>query len=343
MVNIPYAIFLLTTVCIVGNSVESTHPDGLQTHGGGHSRGLGVPENAENISQAPRTSETLYAEIANIPQEAPSSFSNDDDNDDDDGDYDVGDSITLGTMTPAATTPPTTPVAQDPNSTETTTEYVPDAPRLPEVCMLEPEQGFCHIGEAGTPGFRYFFNHIEKECELFDYSGCNGNGNNFKDEAECKNRCQGQPYDLKEHARLPSVCKERVSKGTCVSPKGPELRYFYNQYNQSCQLFTFNGIEGNGNNFKNLEECEDRCIYTPDGECSLPPERGLCRKNFTRYYWDKELGGCKTFSYSGCAGNANNFASQEECQKFCKAKSTYLKLWKKVWNAMQSWISRGYS
>uniref|UniRef100_A0A6B0V877 Putative kunitz n=1 Tax=Ixodes ricinus TaxID=34613 RepID=A0A6B0V877_IXORI len=316
MVNIPYAMFLLTTVCIVVNSVESTHPDGLHSHGGVHSRGLGPPEMAENTSEAPSISGTVYAEIDNISQEASSSSSN-------------------------ATTPPTTTSTPDP--TESTTEYVPDAPRLPAVCMLEPEQGFCHIGEAGTPGFRYFFNHIEKECELFDYSGCNGNGNNFKDEAECKNRCQGQPYDLKEHARLPSVCKERVSKGTCVSPKGPELRYFYNQYNQSCQLFTFIGVEGNGNNFKTREECEDRCLYTPDGECALPSERGLCKGNFTRYHWDKELGDCKEFSYSGCAGNANNFGSQEECQKFCEAKSTYLKLWKKVWNAMQSWISRGYS
>ncbi|EEC13393.1 serine protease inhibitor, putative, partial [Ixodes scapularis] len=59
---------------------------------------------------------------------------------------------------------------------------------------------------------------------------------------------------------------------------------------------------------------------TPDGECALPPERGLCRENFTRYHWDKELGDCKAFSYSGCAGNANNFGSQEECQKFCKGK-----------------------
>ncbi|KAG0434980.1 hypothetical protein HPB47_018751, partial [Ixodes persulcatus] len=57
---------------------------------------------------------------------------------------------------------------------------------------------------------------------------------------------------------------------------------------------------------------------TPDGECALPSERGLCRENFTRYFWDKEHGGCKAFSYSGCAGNANNFGSQEECQTFCK-------------------------
>uniref|UniRef100_A0A6B0V9S8 Putative kunitz n=1 Tax=Ixodes ricinus TaxID=34613 RepID=A0A6B0V9S8_IXORI len=335
MVNIPYTTFLLTTVCIVGNSVESTHPDGLQTHGGVHSRGLGPPEMAENTPEAPPISGTVYAEIDNISQEASSSSSNDDDDE-----YEIEDPYTFGTGS-SATTPPTTTSTPDP--TESTTEYVPDAPRLPELCMLEPDQGVCDSGATGSEVFRYFFDPKTKECDIFSYSGCNGNENNFETPEQCKERCQGQPYDLKEHARLPSVCKERMFKGKCVTPEGPELRYFYNQYNQSCQLFTFNGIEGNGNNFKNREECEDRCIYTPDGECALPPERGLCKNNFTRYHWDKELGDCKKFSYSGCAGNANNFASQEECQKFCKAKSTYLKLWKKVWNAMQSWISRGYS
>uniref|UniRef100_A0A6B0V9S6 Putative kunitz n=1 Tax=Ixodes ricinus TaxID=34613 RepID=A0A6B0V9S6_IXORI len=342
MVNIPYTMFLLTTVCIVVNSVESIHPDGLHSHEGGHSSDLKPPEKAENTSQAPSTSGTVYTKMANIAQEALSSSSKDDDYDDDDGDYEIEDPITFGTWTPA-TTPPSTPVAQDPDSMETTTEYVPDAPRLPAVCMQEPEEGSCNSGETGIREFRYFFNHTRKECEYFDYSGCNGNGNNFKDEDECKNRCQGQPYDLKEDARLPSVCKERMFKGTCVSPDGPELRYFYNQYNQSCQLFTFIGGVGNGNNFKTREECATRCIYTPDGECALPPNKGLCKGNFTRYYWDKDLGHCEKFNYTGCAGNGNNFGTKKECLKFCKAKSVYLELWKRVWDAMESWKSRGYS
>uniref|UniRef100_A0A147BWQ2 Putative salivary kunitz domain protein n=1 Tax=Ixodes ricinus TaxID=34613 RepID=A0A147BWQ2_IXORI len=336
MVNIPYTMFLLTTVCIAVNSVESTNPDGLQIYGGGQSHGLGPPEMAENTPEAQPISRTVDTEIPNIAQEAPSSSPNDDD----DEYYEIEDPYTFGTGSSATTAPTTT---STPDPTESATEYVPDAPRLPEVCMLEPEEGFCDSGVTRRDEFRLFFNHSTEECEFFSYSGCKGNGNNFETAEQCKERCQGQPYDLKEHARLPSVCKERVSKGTCVSPKGPELRYFYNQYNQSCQLFTFIGGEGNGNNFKTREECEDRCLYTPDGECALPSERGLCKGNFTRYHWDKELGGCKEFNYSGCAGNANNFGSQEECQKFCEAKSTYLKLWKKVWNAMQSWISRGYS
>ncbi|EEC02606.1 serine protease inhibitor, putative, partial [Ixodes scapularis] len=59
-------------------------------------------------------------------------------------------------------------------------------------------------------------------------------------------------------------------------------------------------------------------LDTPDGVCSLKPERGPCSINAPRHYWDKELGDCKEFVYSGCAGNGNNFPDQETCRKYCK-------------------------
>uniref|UniRef100_A0A147BFN7 Putative salivary kunitz domain protein n=1 Tax=Ixodes ricinus TaxID=34613 RepID=A0A147BFN7_IXORI len=267
----------------------------------------------------------------------------DSDSDDEDSDeYDDFDVITF-TEAPTTTTAQGVPATPAPEPAYTAA-YVPDAPRRPKVCMLEEDVGECDGEERGPGEARVFFNNKTNSCDIFIYSGCKGNGNNFATEEECTERCRiGAVYDIKEDARLPKVCKLRMTPGHCESGQDPELRYFYNQYTERCEVFTYSGCGGNENNFKTEHDCETRCIYTPDGACTLQPEKGPCAQNFTRFYWDKELGDCKEFVYSGCAGNENNFPDKESCQKYCKAKSTYLELWRNVWSAMQSWMKRGYS
>ncbi|XP_052085099.1 papilin-like [Mytilus californianus] len=51
--------------------------------------------------------------------------------------------------------------------------------------------------------------------------------------------------------------------------------------------------------------------------CSLPKSRGPCRGHITRYFFDTHRRRCHRFSYGGCKGNANNFASHHECTKRC--------------------------
>jgi len=55
--------------------------------------------------------------------------------------------------------------------------------------------------------------------------------------------------------------------------------------------------------------------------CTLPPLTGRCRGLIPRWYWDREEGRCVEFSFGGCGGNENNFASEEECeiaaQEYC--------------------------
>uniref|UniRef100_A0A6B0VCI1 Putative kunitz n=1 Tax=Ixodes ricinus TaxID=34613 RepID=A0A6B0VCI1_IXORI len=275
-------------------------------------------------------------------QVAPDGPEGNDDGDDDYDDYDVSNVITLGTRAPTTSTTPKAGIKTPTAQPIEVALYVPDAPRIPKVCTEEQDEGKCDSNEEGTQEFRYYYNTAKNSCEIFPYKGCKGNGNNFKSEKECQNRCKvGAVYDSKEDARLPRVCKLRAAHGHCASGQEPELRYFYNQYTERCEMFTYSGCGGNENNFKTRHECERRCRYTPDGVCSLKPERGPCSVKIRRYYWDKELGDCKEFVYSGCAGNGNNFPDQETCRKYCKARSAYLELWWNVWSAMQSWVKRG--
>ena len=44
---------------------------------------------------------------------------------------------------------------------------------------------------------------------------------------------------------------------------------------------------------------------------------GKCRSRLQRFYYDTDVGVCRTFIYSGCQGNGNNFESENECIKTC--------------------------
>ena len=53
--------------------------------------------------------------------------------------------------------------------------------------------------------------------------------------------------------------------------------------------------------------------------CRQPKETGPCSADFLRYYWSEEDSECRPFTYGGCQGNGNNFATQEECYSTCNA------------------------
>jgi len=52
------------------------------------------------------------------------------------------------------------------------------------ICKLPKELGTCKASMK-----RYFFNPVTKTCEMFLYTGCDGNENNFRTEDECKKTC----------------------------------------------------------------------------------------------------------------------------------------------------------
>ena len=45
------------------------------------------------------------------------------------------------------------------------------------------------IGTCGLWQYRYWFNPVTRQCEVFQWSGCDANRNNFFDYAECFNAC----------------------------------------------------------------------------------------------------------------------------------------------------------
>lgn len=52
--------------------------------------------------------------------------------------------------------------------------------------------------------------------------------------------------------------------------------------------------------------------------CVMPMDRGLCKANEKRFFYNQTAGRCRPFSYTGCGGNENNFTSRKACVQMCK-------------------------
>ncbi|XP_008273037.3 WAP four-disulfide core domain protein 8 [Oryctolagus cuniculus] len=64
--------------------------------------------------------------------------------------------------------------------------------------------------------------------------------------------------------------------------------------------------------------CEKKCIDPYQEPCTLPSDPGNCKDYKQRWYFDFEHEECKSFTFGGCRGNANNFLSHNDCQKACE-------------------------
>lgn len=52
--------------------------------------------------------------------------------------------------------------------------------------------------------------------------------------------------------------------------------------------------------------------------CLLPSAPGSCGDWAAHWYFVPSVGRCNRFWYGGCHGNANNFASEQECMSSCR-------------------------
>ncbi|KAK5974765.1 Kunitz/Bovine pancreatic trypsin inhibitor domain protein, partial [Trichostrongylus colubriformis] len=64
------------------------------------------------------------------------------------------------------------------------------------------------------------------------------------------------------------------------------------------------------------------CCPTQAYTCSLSYKSGAsCGPAVTRWYYDSTTRTCQTYSFNGCDGNSNNFATQQDCKDYCRVES----------------------
>lgn len=67
-----------------------------------------------------------------------------------------------------------------------------------------------------------------------------------------------------------------------------------------------------------MSQDEEKTLQEVKAMCSLEAETGPCRASMPRWHFDMRQRKCVRFTYGGCAGNRNNFDSEEYCMAVCK-------------------------
>uniref|UniRef100_A0A1I7XIJ1 ADAM_spacer1 domain-containing protein n=1 Tax=Heterorhabditis bacteriophora TaxID=37862 RepID=A0A1I7XIJ1_HETBA len=151
---------------------------------------------------------------------------------------------------------------------------------------------------------------------------------------------------------IEEVCRSTQDSGPCQEYSD---QYYYDAYKGKCQTFIYGGCGGNLNRFRTIEECDKRCGFLrsnispalpqhgqqiPTGPqtqpvqtplissksreaCHLNVAVGKCKGAFDSWYYEVATGSCVAFKYSGCSGNANRFATKEDCEDLCVRRSDF--------------------
>ncbi|KAL1433265.1 hypothetical protein MTO96_012726 [Rhipicephalus appendiculatus] len=117
--------------------------------------------------------------------------------------------------------------------------------------------------------------------------------------------------------QCPAECQSRETSESCftcecATSEGavqPALEYTTIQFPVSCPVTCVKQMSS---------QDVPRCHCPSHGVCKLPLQEGNCNAKIPRYFFNVTSGFCDVFTYTGCGGNENNFASHEECLAECE-------------------------
>ncbi|KAK8760661.1 hypothetical protein V5799_028071 [Amblyomma americanum] len=190
------------------------------------------------------------------------------------------------------------------------------------ICGLPQDAGTCVNFQE-----RWYYNADDGRCHPFYYGGWDGNKNNFASHLKCERACGRQAVTdapNEEFIQDRSICGLPQDAGTCVNLR---KRWYYNADEGRCHLFYYGGSDGNENNFASHLKCERACVRQAVTDankeefiqetCFMRYEAGPCINLEVRWFYDKQDGVCREFSYGGCLGNGNRFRSRRDCEAMC--------------------------
>ena len=183
---------------------------------------------------------------------------------------------------------------------------------------------------------RYFYHPKQKRCKVFMYSGCRGNGNNYRTMSECMQMCaqgnisevllQNWPPiiisdDRNETTAIPKLTTTGSSQGENNSTINLEMvsnstsTPLFNSTSTSLEANSTTGEDQSSNStVTTVEKTPDECFMSVDsGNCDFSYDYELM------YFFDIHFGQCRAFlAKVGCTGNANRFQSKSDCLEHCR-------------------------
>lgn len=160
---------------------------------------------------------------------------------------------------------------------------------------------------AGLQVFPWHFNRVTKKCVEYAYGGCGAIENNFPTFSACdKSCCVGSGACHHDQCILPDVisCDEVVP------------RWYFDSATGTCVLYQDGACAGNANNFPTKAECEGSCRFFGQDRCGLP-DIVSCDNVASGWHFDSATVTCFPYTDGSCAGNANNFPTNAECEESC--------------------------
>ncbi|CAF3509066.1 unnamed protein product [Rotaria socialis] len=186
-------------------------------------------------------------------------------------------------------------------------------PRQKDICLQPRIIGTC---QERRP--TWYFDMVERECKLFQYSGCKGNHNQFGSKEECDLSCSSLKTSETLTNDIKSACHLPMVRGNCDQQIS---RWYFNPADQYCHSFQYTGCHGNANSFESEQDCRQICEAKEKDICAFEKDTGTCDQYQIMWYYDSSHGECKNFYYGSCGGNANRFGTEQECQLRCLIKA----------------------
>uniref|UniRef100_A0AC34F296 BPTI/Kunitz inhibitor domain-containing protein n=1 Tax=Panagrolaimus sp. ES5 TaxID=591445 RepID=A0AC34F296_9BILA len=159
-----------------------------------------------------------------------------------------------------------------------------------DACTVSMSQGFGpHVMS------RWFYDSAQRQCKQFTYKGLRGNENNFLLRDHCEQTCP-------------------VWDNPC--PAGEPILGGDNKPKQ-CFPGQESSCPGTHWCHPGLNLASTVCCPGRQDPCVLAVSAGAGTGNQQRWYFDMAVKQCKSFVYKGIKGNANNFATKDDCEQRC--------------------------
>ncbi|VDP94253.1 unnamed protein product, partial [Echinostoma caproni] len=199
-----------------------------------------------------------------------------------------------------------------------------------QVCQLPSDPGPCRSNKA-----RYYYDTKTGQCRIFLYGGCLGNANRFVTRRECEIACAEFPSRVMMKSNVSSdgqgpetavKIKEAESEPQPISVEVFDRMWRITQHHtdhfrklhRSHSTHTI--VSSDNLQYLAWDLCLESHSY---GTCPVSNLHhmnapGYPHAQLTRYFYDRRLGKCQPFTYTGCGARGNHFDTIDSCKIICE-------------------------